>query len=210
MRRLHSPLAILLALFLGACATVAGLRLDDRFGPDDPTRYDRPLQSVAGSPDYWRDVRPVLDRRCVSCHACYDAPCQLNLTSYSGLTRGANPDPVYWTTPRLFAAQPTRLDVDARLPSQWREKGFFPVLNERTDSPLANREASVLHRLLDLKRQHPGQTGGPRTDKDIDTSLDRDQICTTAEGVSEYSRRHPTRGMPFAVPPLSEPEHQTP
>src|SRR5574343_1919756 len=155
MRRLHSPLAILLALFLGACATVAGLRLDDRFGPDDPTRYDRPLQSVAGSPDYWRDVRPVLDRRCVTCHACYDAPCQLNLASYAGITRGASTTQVYWTAPRLLAERPTRIGVDADRPSAWREMGFFPVLNERQPTPQANLDASSLYQLLAMKRSHP-------------------------------------------------------
>ena len=28
---------------------------------------------------YGRDVQPILTRKCVACHACYDSPCQLNL-----------------------------------------------------------------------------------------------------------------------------------
>ena len=30
---------------------------------------------------YVRQVQPILERRCVVSHACYDAPCQLKLRS---------------------------------------------------------------------------------------------------------------------------------
>ena len=203
MRKL-SPL---LFVFLAACATAIGIRLDDRFGSADPGRFDQPvLPVVAHAPDYWREVRPVLDQRCVSCHACYDAPCQLNLSSYAGITRGATTLPVY-SASRLLAAEPTRLGVDAQTNQQWREKGFFPVLNERQPSPEANREAGVMYRLLALKQQHPGPTSGPLADPDIDTSLDRSATCVPAEGLPTYQHLHPTRGMPFGLPALNRQEH---
>lgn len=202
-------LSLLVVILLSACATLAGLQLDDRFGKPDSTRYDRPPAPTAASPDYWRDVRPVLDRRCVTCHACYDAPCQLNLASYEGITRGASATPVYWTAPRLIAERPTRLGLDADSPSAWRALGFFPVLNERQNTPEANLAASSLHRLLAMKRTHPGQRSGLLNDPDLDTSLDRQAICPSAEGLDDYARQHPTRGMPFALPPLSEQEHHT-
>ena len=145
--RLLPPL--LLAFFAG-CATIVGtLKLDDRFGPPDPARFDRPTAAVSGAPDYWTEVRPLLDRRCVSCHACYDSPCQLNLTSHAGLTRGANPKIVY-SSVRLVADDPTRLGFDALTNADWRERGFHPVLNEREQTPEANREAALTLRRAEV------------------------------------------------------------
>jgi len=195
-------------LLLTACATVVSLQLDDRFGAPDPGRFDRwPVQANGAAPDYWSAVRPILDQRCVSCHACYDSPCQLNLASYAGLTRGANPEVVY-SGIRLIADRPTRLGIDARTTVEWREMGFFPVLNERQSTPEANRVGSVMHRLLELKHANPGPDKGALPESDFDFSLDRAQMCVPAEGVDEYARRHPQRGMPFGLPALSASEHQ--
>lgn len=199
----------LLLAFVAGCATVIGtLQLDDRFGKPDPARFDKPSVATPGAPDYWREVRPVLDQRCVSCHACYDAPCQLNLASYAGLTRGANPASVY-SSVRLLAAEPTRLGFDALSNAEWRGKGFFPVLNERAPTPAANREGGVLYRMLALKQQHPGPTSGPITNSDLDFALDRTPTCVRAAAFDDYASQHPERGMPFGLPPLAAGEHQT-
>lgn len=198
----------LLFLFLAACATVVSLRLDDRFGLPDPARFDHwPVLANGKAPDYWKEVRPVLDQRCVTCHACYDSPCQLNLSSYAGLTRGANPETVYSGT-RLVADQPTRLGIDAGTTVAWREMGFFPVLNERGVTPEANRVGGVMYRLLAMKQAQPGPDGGALPDADFDFSLDRSQMCVRAEGLDDYALRHPQRGMPFGLPALSAAEHQ--
>ena len=45
-----------------------------------------PLVSPAIS--YTRDIQPILTEKCVACHACNDAACQLNLGSAEGATRG--------------------------------------------------------------------------------------------------------------------------
>lgn len=206
MRRL---LTLFIVLLLAGCATVVALQLEDRYGPADPARFDlRPTGAPASAPDYQKDIQPILDQRCVTCHACYDAPCQLNLTSYAGLTRGANPEVVY-AAARLLAAQPTRLGIDAQSNVEWRQMGFFPVLNERQPSLEANREAGVMHRLLTLKQENPGPRIGPLNDPDIDFSLDRSAQCVAAEGLDLYTRSHPTRGMPFGLPPISSAEHRT-
>ena len=65
-------------------------------------------QALAGPVSYSRDVQPILRDKCVACHACYDAPCQLNLGSGEGLLRGASQQAVY-NGGRLQAQQPTRL-----------------------------------------------------------------------------------------------------
>src|SRR5580765_3939675 len=134
-----SRFAILLALAAAGCTAVAtyqGQRLDELYGGADPARYDRPPPARDGAPDFLRDAKPILDGRCVVCHACYDAPCQMNLASYQGLTRGASRDVVY-SASRLKPSEPTRMFFDAQGnagPDGWRAKGFQPVLNERAAS----------------------------------------------------------------------------
>ena len=50
----------------------------------------------------------VMEQRCIVCHGCYDAPCQLKLESDEGLQRGASKTLVY-DGERLRAANLTRL-----------------------------------------------------------------------------------------------------
>lgn len=199
---------VLFSLVGGCAAIVVSLQLDERFGPPDPGRFDRPLQATVSAPDYWQEVRPLLDQRCVSCHACYDAPCQLNLTSYAGLTRGASHNTVY-SSVRLIADEPTRLGYDALSNREWRAKGFFPVLNERAQLPEANREGGVMYRILAMKEAAAWPEAGSVAIDDLDFSLDREQICVGATAMDEYARRHPQRGMPFGLPPLAAGEFRT-
>jgi hypothetical protein len=192
---------------LAGCALYYGHRLDQRYGTADPARFDRP-PSPHAAPDYWRDVKPVLDGRCVVCHGCYDAPCQANLASYQGVTRGANQDAVY-DAGRLIATEPTRMFFDAQTNAEWRSKGFYPMLNERAATPEANREGGVMYRLLRLKRTHP-LPAGPVLPRDrFDFSLDRSQQCPAIEEMDRFEERFPQWGMPFGLPGLSEHEYAT-
>src|SRR5574343_1301035 len=119
---MRALLGLALLVLAGCSTVVAKVQLDHELGRPDPARYDAPAVPVAPAPDYWQQVRPILDRRCVTCHACYDAPCQLKLTRYDGITRGASPDAVYSST-RLAAASPTRLGFDATTNAAWRGQG---------------------------------------------------------------------------------------
>jgi len=192
---------------LAGCAVYYGHRLDQSYGPADPARYDHPLPDD-GSLSYWRDVKPVLDNRCVVCHGCYDAPCQSNLASWQGLTRGASKDNVY-DAARLLAATPARMFIDAQSNAAWRGKGFYPLLNERAMTPEANREASVLYRSLRLKRAHPLPAGAVLPKERFDFSLDRSQQCPTIEAMDGFEQRFPDWGMPFGLPGLSDREYET-
>jgi hypothetical protein len=78
----------------------------------------------------WSRANDVLEKRCVVCHGCYDAPCQLKLETYDGVERGGTKAQVYDGS-RLTAADPTRLFIDAQLLADWRAKGFHGVLPER-------------------------------------------------------------------------------
>ena len=138
--------AVITALCFTGCASLALHEFDKRYGQPDPTRYDVPAAPGPGM-SYRKDVQPILERRCVVCHACYDGPCQLKLTAWEGVARGTSKAPVY-DAARLLEAPTTRLFVDAQLPSQWWERGFSPVLNNRTATPENNLAASVLYRSL--------------------------------------------------------------
>ena len=135
-------------------------------------------------------------------------PCQLNLTAFSGLERGANKARVYDGT-RLLAANLTRLFDDGRSVGDWRAKGFNPVLNERSQTAFANTENSVLARMLMLKHLNPL----PKTDRlpdSFDFSLDRDsQQCPTIEEFDRFADEHALWGMPYGLPGLKKSEEDT-
>ncbi|MET0543278.1 MAG: fatty acid cis/trans isomerase [Variovorax sp.] len=204
MRRISSLIAVVL---VAACATVAVPNFDLLFGPADPHTFDKPKMPPAGM-SYAQQIKPILDGRCVVCHACYDAPCQLKTTSWDGIARGASKIPVYDAT-RLIAAEPTRLDVDADQASEWRLRGFFPVLNEQAQqTPEANRTAGLMHRLLMQKVKHPLPTEGT-VGGGLDFSPDRAAMCPAGGEIDAYEKNLPLGGMPFGLPGLSPPELDT-
>jgi len=57
--------------------------------------------------------------------------------------RGASKSLVY-DGGRLLPAELTRLFEDAHSAQEWRQVGFYPVLNERDQTPQANRNAGVM------------------------------------------------------------------
>lgn len=154
-----------------------------------------------------KQVKPILDSRCVACHGCYDAPCQLKLGSIEGLDRGATKQVVY-QSPRLSDANPTRLFVDATTTAAWRNKDFYPVLNERMDSKTANLDNSVLAKLIDLKRLNPQPVSG-KLGKEFKFDLDRSLECPSIEEFPKFQHEHAQWGMPYAMPGLSLKEENT-
>ncbi len=65
----------LVTIFSG-CATYAGLNYDQLFG-EAQVRERRADLTTEQSDQFLSQVKPIIDNRCVVCHACYDAPCQL-------------------------------------------------------------------------------------------------------------------------------------
>ena len=161
-------------LVTGGCAAYGSAKLEQLYGT--PAPRDRVVATVAqGKVDYWTDVKPVIEQRCVVCHACYDAACQLKMSSIEGIERGASAEIVY-NQSRLKMAEPMRLFEDAQSVSEWRAMGFHPVLNEYGDSVEANREAGVMHQILKLKEQNPLPQDKLLADS-FDLSLNRKQFC---------------------------------
>ena len=141
------------------------------------------------------------------CHGCYDGPCQLKLESPAALDRGASKQ-VIFDGARLKSMAPSRMGVDALTTAGWRAKGFYPVLNERRESPDANLDNSVLAKMLLLKQQHPLPVSGSLSDE-FDFTLNRSLECPTASEFDEFARQHPRWGMPYGFPGLKPGEQQT-
>ncbi|WP_165855886.1 fatty acid cis/trans isomerase [Marinobacter sp. JSM 1782161] len=191
-------LLLLTAMFVYACSQV-------------PT-YDnpQPLVSLNQTYDYQQDIRPIFEAKCIACHGCYDAPCQLKLTSADGLLRGASTLPVY-DGGRLENMTPTRLGVDAQTPAEWRQKGFFSVLHGDVgdvESALDGRDTSVLYQMLALGRQNP-LPANSRIPDDVNMGMARPQSCPSLVNFEDYADGHPFGGMPFASAGLTEQEFRT-
>ncbi|MGF1682876.1 fatty acid cis/trans isomerase [Photobacterium minamisatsumaniensis] len=197
---------ILFTLLFSGCAVYAGLNFDQLYGKAAPQDRMQPASSLQAK-TYLTEVKPVIDNRCVVCHACYDAPCQLKMSSAEGIDRGANSEKVYQGT-RLLAANTTRMFIDAQSTSEWREKGFKAVLNEREQSPQANTQAGVMARMLQLKKAHPLPTQTILDSNEWDFSLDRDQQCPTIEKMATYEQNYPKWGMPYGLPEIDAQENQ--
>ncbi len=184
---------------------VPDISFEDNTSPQ-PSSMD--LSSVLLSPvNYEKQVKPVLEKRCVVCHGCYDAPCQLKLSSSEGIKRGASETRIYEPR-RIKSIPPSRLFIDAKSTEEWRTRGFFPVINEGEKSVENNLRDSVLYQLLRHKKENPQPTSKKLPD-DFTLSLNREQTCPDLKSVSKFKTEHPMWGMPYAMPNLHDSEYQT-
>lgn len=157
--------------------------------------------STFAEQDYPPQVKTIIEQRCMVCHGCYDAPCQLKLDAWAGLQRGAHKDKVYDGL-RLLSANLTRLFTDGQTLEDWRDKGFYPVLDD-TDSG-----TGVLAKMLQLKRDHPLPDGKVLPDS-FDFALNREQQCPKPEEFEDFARDYPLWGMPYGLPGLADAEYNT-
>ncbi|UTF61637.1 fatty acid cis/trans isomerase [Gilvimarinus sp. DA14] len=193
----------LLLFILTGCAVIGASSIDIEFGKPSP----RELSAGGDASHYQQAVKPIIETRCTVCHGCYDAPCQLKLDADIGLLRGASKEKVYNGT-RLLGAELTRLFTDAQSTAEWRDKGFYPVLNEREDSAKANLQASAMARILKLKQAHPLPTQAVLPDS-FDFSTDREQYCPSIEEFDDFAEEKPLWGMPYGLPGLEQTEYET-
>ena len=159
------------------------------------------------SVDYLTKIKPILDNRCVVCHSCYNSPCQLKLSSWDGLDRGASKEAVY-NSKRLWSMEPTRLFTDAQTTAEWREKGFHSVTGSSAESGENN---SPLLKILAHKRDNPDSAcTADYEDPRNSYKPEEDELSCAATSIEmdEYLEKHPNRGMPYGFPPLDEDEFQ--
>ena len=196
-------LVIFFVVIFSGCATYASYNYDQLFGEQNVQQRMHEYNSPE-SLHYLTEIKPLVDKRCVVCHACYDAPCQLKMSSAEGMDRGAHKSLIYQGT-RLVAANPTRIFEDAQTTQEWRDIGFTAILNEREQTKIANTDASVMARMLTLKKNNPladeTQLSG------YDFSIDREQQCPTIDEMADYESQYPSWGMPYGMPELSNSEH---
>ncbi len=179
----YPRLSLLFLLLLAGCIT----------NTLPPVTFTAPQEKI----DYQTEVQPILVKRCVVCHSCYNSPCQLKLDSFEGLERGASKQAVY-NANRLQTMEPTRLFMDAHSVSEWRSKGFHGVTNNTAGCGQNN---SILLTLLEHKKNNGIKDGDAfKPEEDVWT-------CANSESeLGEYLSKHPNRGMPYGFPPLKPDE----
>ncbi|MGI9264489.1 MAG: fatty acid cis/trans isomerase, partial [Gammaproteobacteria bacterium] len=159
-----------------------------------------PLVSIPAQPiSFLDDVKPVLDSRCVVCHSCYNAACQLKMSSFEGLDRGGSQKAVY-SSARLSPQAPTRLFVDAHSTDEWRDKDFHSVTTNPGEDP---EDKSIMAYFLDAKRRNPVPEGRYLAEAS-------DLTCAaTTQKARTFLGKHPGRGMPFGFPALPQAGYDT-
>lgn len=184
----------ILILFIGGCS----------YSPPEPIKVALSTENI----DYLNDVKPILDKRCVTCHSCYNSPCQAKFSSFDGIDRGGSKEKVYLAE-RLFSQKPTRLFTDAKTTEEWREKKFFSLTEniaqdqgeEGDDLNNTRYLNSIMGHMIHDKKQNPEVIGEYSPEYD-------DLVCAqTLKEVSEFQDKHPNHGMPYGFPALSEKEY---
>ncbi len=139
---------VILSVFIGGLVTPAGAEIAlYRVG-----NRDKGWALSTGLKDNYLDqIQPILTTRCVACHGCYEAPCQVNLQSYDGVRRGYNPIPIF-SSKRIEYTAPTRME-DASTLKEWRNLGFHPIATRKEEAmvnpkPKAAKPPEVRESLL--------------------------------------------------------------
>ncbi|MGZ3774107.1 MAG: fatty acid cis/trans isomerase [Pseudobdellovibrionaceae bacterium] len=178
---------------------------------------------------YLSKIQPIFNNRCIACHSCFNSPCQLNLTSFNGVDRGAIQDDIYdfkdignKTPTRLGIDVPQALDWQTQT-QKWREKiyvgshgtqGFFPVVDRSSENPQDRLTSSVLFSMLTLKQNYSstepqGEIGKPfMAEQSRTCPLPDSKGLLRKKELSNYKTNLPWAGMPYGFPSLS-PEEMT-
>ena len=161
---------------------------------------------LAAPISYSKEIQPIFERNCIACHGCYDAPCQLKLTSGPGTQRGASKELVY-DGGRLKAAQPNELFFDAQTTDQWRRRGFYSVL-DGAGGGKQGEQAALMSRMLELGHQTT-LTPNARLPDSLDISSYRKNQCPKPGEFADFSKSYPGVGMPFAVTGMAAADYKT-
>lgn len=136
----------------------------------------------------YKEVQKVFDQRCIACHSCYNAACQLKLTSFEGIDRGLHPSLRIYDNKRTEMEEHlTRLFTDAQTTKSWREDhGFVSILDNV-------RGGSVLEKVLLAKV----------TDSTDPKTLPLSEDLRQHQCINNNAAVKP---MPYGLPALSDDE----
>ncbi|WP_413294171.1 fatty acid cis/trans isomerase [Bdellovibrio sp. HCB185ZH] len=149
---------------------------------------------VAAEDLFTHKIQPLFDNRCLSCHSCFNAPCQLNLQNFDGFARGANKLNVYDGT-RSKSVEPSRIWIDAKSTEEWRTKGFFTVHTS------IQPEQNVFFQMLNLRAINTAS---------VKVQVHESQVCAAnMEQFEAMKKTEPQLGMPYGLPALHEGELET-
>lgn len=151
------------------------------------------------TPGYTADIQPIFNSRCIACHGCLGSPCNVKLDSFRGADRGG-----YGVNPyssHIDGSPRVGMDV-AETTAEWRQRGFFPVLDrEGTSSDRLNR--SLLYRMVAAGYQH-NQPGFSRQEAMPLYARRYEHKCpATPDSLDAYLKANPATGMPFGLPAIS-------
>lgn len=145
MKKIWVSIAAILTLIIGSVFII--------FSPFDDSYFKSNVQEISDLKDnYTTKIKPIFDAKCVACHSCFNSPCQLNLTSYEGVMRGAHKTDIYDFS-KLKPKKPTRLYIDAHTKKQWESLGFYSVINKQTKNSLLSYYISELPGIGSGKQQ---------------------------------------------------------
>jgi hypothetical protein len=182
----------LVGILLAACLTLSGCATGT---PRAPLAVAQP----PGPIDYLQEVQPILNKRCVVCHSGPDSPCQLEMGSFAGLARGAGRSAAVSADPETKVADPAPLLAAGHPARVLREKRFVSVIASDAAAGFNN---SLLLQLLAQKKKHPvGRGDSPDAAGDLTCAANGSELAA-------FVARHPDRGMPFGLPPVSQEEYQ--
>jgi len=188
-------------LRIGCLAVIAALIVPSLKAGPNGEHFDIGIApALAQSQTDRSAVVHMIERRCVVCHGCYDAPCQFLMTSDDGIARGASKQPVYHAD-RLEDAPMTRLGIDATTVAQWRALGFFDVGSD----PGGDAAGSLLQQMLTLGRSNPVPSNAPLPPA-VDLDITRSMACPAPADMAGYARANPYGGMPYGMAALEEAE----
>ena len=171
--------------------------------------YEEDIAPVAvqRTVSYQSDIQPIFDNKCVACHACNDAPCQLKLSSAEGVDRGASKIKVYDGT-REEDLPPTRLGIDALNTKAWRQIGFFSARYQSEDPTSSVERASLLMQMVELGHKNPWAPNR-KVANSIELGRERENQCPTIDEFDDFAEDRPLQGMPLAMTGLSDKEYRT-
>ena len=163
-------------------------------------------QSEVGVEYYNHNIKPIFASRCVQCHSCYNAPCQLNLGSIEGLDRGLVTKLDVFDPGKIFQAQPSRLGIDRKTTEGWRDFSFkhkFMPVTQNTGNIRQNIENSFILTLVQHKKANSSLIVDDLTNpKEM---AENSRVCPDVpKKLADHLMSRPNAGMPYGLPPLSD------